>query len=163
MQGITEFFQRDHREIDALYQSMLQAARAGDNAAALRFFDHYDRRLERHIEWEEKLLFPAFDELEGTTGGCGPTRAMEQDHRDIREWKSKLRVRLSELEGPAAPDDSFFRIASALTSTLLNHNGKEEIILYPMCDDGFPAAKRDAVLKQVRDESSRVDGSTAKR
>ncbi|MBI3820411.1 MAG: hemerythrin domain-containing protein [Planctomycetes bacterium] len=147
---ISDFFRSDHGEIDALYKSALQSARAGDAAAAIRSFKEYDRRLERHIEWEEKLLFPAFEVAIGESGGCGgPTRAMLEEHRQIRELKSTLGARIAELKAPPAANDPIFTIASALGATLREHNDKEEQILYPMCDDAVSAAAKDAILKEV--------------
>ena len=51
---ITEFFEQDHKEIDALVEGL-----TFDSPRALERFERFDARLERHIHWEESLLFPA--------------------------------------------------------------------------------------------------------
>jgi hypothetical protein len=55
VESITEFFEKDHREIDAIFEKLTFLDAKADCSA----FDEFDRRLERHIRWEEELLFPA--------------------------------------------------------------------------------------------------------
>ena len=52
--AISAFFENDHREIDAILERT-----AFDSPNAIVDFSEFDARLERHIRWEEELLFPA--------------------------------------------------------------------------------------------------------
>lgn len=150
---ITEFFEQDHREIDALYRSALEKAKKGAMEGARKICAEYDRLLERHIVWEETLLFPAFEEATGAKEG-GPTDVMREEHRRIRGFKAELRERLADLKGPATETDRLWMIASALEETLGEHNRKEEAILYPMCDRRLAPFRREAILRQVGAEKS---------
>ena len=47
--SISAFFEQDHREIDAIFASV----NFDSPAEALVKFKEFDRRLERHINWEE--------------------------------------------------------------------------------------------------------------
>src|SRR5262245_36352884 len=130
---ITGFFQRDHREIDALYRRALERAREGETGRALADFDEYDRNLERHIRWEEELVFPAFEEASGLRG-VGPTEIMRAEHREIRALKQRLRAEIAALRGPADRSAPLWRTSRSLETVLGEHNAKEEAVLYLACD-----------------------------
>jgi regulator of cell morphogenesis and NO signaling len=71
MDTITDFMARDHDRLDALF-SRFQAAKTRVIESAVRLFSEFKRGLQRHILWEEQILFPVF---EGRTGmeEQGPT------------------------------------------------------------------------------------------
>ena len=149
--AIKDFFQRDHREIDGLYRAALEQAKSGATEAALRTYDQYERFLERHIVWEETLLFPAFEEATEFKEG-GPTQVMREEHRRIRAFKAELRAHLATLKGPAPPTHPLWEASRALVEVLGDHNRKEEAILYPMCDRSLSPFLREKILRQVEEE-----------
>ncbi|HKB15726.1 MAG TPA: hemerythrin domain-containing protein [Planctomycetota bacterium] len=150
---ITDFFQRDHREIDALYHGALERAREGAAGPALSTFEEYDRSLERHIRWEEDLVFPAFEEASGLRGG-GPTEVMRAEHREIRALKQRLRAQIAALRGPADRTAPLWETARSLERVLREHNAKEESVLYLACDQTLPRESRAGILRQVAAEKA---------
>jgi hemerythrin superfamily protein len=140
---ICSYFGRDHDEIDVLFGYLRADARASRPAAAL--FDEFDRRLERHIRWEEEILFPAV-EAKMPDLADGPGRVMRWEHEEIRRYKGEAgRLLRGGLDFP--------RAAELLESTLyvlLDHNRKEESIYYPLADKIFTPKERADVLARVR-------------
>jgi regulator of cell morphogenesis and NO signaling len=141
---ISAFFEKDHDEIDAI----LAAVDFKDAAAALPKLQEFDRRLERHIVWEEDVLFPAADRAAPQLGR-GPIAVMLMEHVEIRAAK----VRASEClrKGDGAGAQSY--IAKMLT-VLSGHNMKEEQMLYPACDQALPAEEVERMIELL--ESSPV-------
>ena len=137
---ISTFFEQDHRELDAL----LEGVPFGSPREALAKFKEFDRRLERHIHWEEGVLFPAVarkaPELE-----FGPIRVMKMEHQQIREDKAGALKALREGDGERAR-----KCTEAMVGVLSDHNAKEERILYPACDSLLSEEDRQAVFEQIR-------------
>lgn len=125
--NVSEFLGGDHRRLDAILSVVEELAEKGAFAEAAARFVDFARGLSRHIDMEETVLFPAFEEKTGMTSG--PTAVMRAEHVEIRRL---LEVLASAL---AAPDESAFREADRhLHEVLGGHNEKEEGILYPLSD-----------------------------
>jgi hemerythrin len=60
---------RDHRRCDRLFAAVEEAVAEGDWARAAEIFRDFVQGMERHFRWEEELLFPAFEQRSGITGG----------------------------------------------------------------------------------------------
>jgi regulator of cell morphogenesis and NO signaling len=146
------FFQRDHAEIDAIcveLQRSLRSANAAEKRPALQaLFDQFDTRLERHIRWEEEILFPAVESKESMLA-AGPGRVMRLEHEEIRRCKGVARRALGtdpltahEVQQAAGALEQMFAI-------LKDHNGKEEHIYYPMADEMFGPDEVEQILRRV--------------
>jgi iron-sulfur cluster repair protein YtfE (RIC family) len=133
---ISEFFATDHDEIDAI----LAAVNFDAPVEALARLKEFDRRLERHIVWEEEVLFPAAARAEPGLGR-GPIAVMKMEHVEIRDAKARALERLKESDGGGARE--FIR---RMIAVLADHNGKEEGILYPACDELIPAEEAGRIL-----------------
>ncbi len=124
MGKIFDFFEKDHREIDALFLDLRFKALAEYRG----IFEEYDRRLERHIVWEETILFPALAQ-KNPMFKEGPIRVMLIEHKEIRQEKAAV------IQALKKADLSDAKIhEKALASILSHHNAKEEQVLYPACD-----------------------------
>lgn len=137
--SISAFFERDHREIDAIFASVSFES----PGEALAKFKEFDGRLERHINWEEDILFPAVGRKEPGLE-AGPLRVMKMEHREIRENKAAALQALGKSDGKQARG-----FAERMCAVLRDHNGKEEMILYPACDNLLTQDEVQAVLSQV--------------
>ncbi len=131
--ALSDFFQKDHQEIDALMAAVDFASPEADED-----FSDFARRLERHIGWEERLLFPAAADAEPALSR-GPIAVMLAEHEQIRGLIKAVEDALESGEKDAARER-----AGELQDLLAAHNMKEERILYPACDDllGPTGAKR---------------------
>lgn len=133
---ISGFFAKDHDEIDAI----LSRADFRDPAAALPILKEFDYRLERHIIWEETVLFPAAARVDPGLAQ-GPIPVMLSEHVAIREAKAKALERLGKGDGLGA----LARIQEMLV-ILAAHNAKEERIIYPSCDRLIPKDEAESLL-----------------
>jgi iron-sulfur cluster repair protein YtfE (RIC family) len=135
MESITSYMQEDHVLIDGFAERALQAADAGDSSALHSQGTEFLRRLQRHIEMEENVLFPAFEQRTGMVA-AGPSRQMRIEHEQMQPILAQMRQAVTAKDGAG-----FRRGAKALFDILQPHNVKEEQMMYPMLDD---AAGEDA-------------------
>jgi iron-sulfur cluster repair protein YtfE (RIC family) len=124
--SITHFYENDHDRLDELFTSFQRLKRT-DFAKAAACFREFKTGLQRHIIWEEEILFPLFERKTGMTAG-GPTQVMRVEHTMIKahleEIHALVQLRSAETEGAERK----------LLETLSSHNMKEEQILYPAID-----------------------------
>lgn len=124
---IAPFLTEDHRACDeqlAASEDHVQAKRWDE---ADRAFARWTRSLRHHLAREEELLFPAFEQATGQTGG--PTMMMRMEHTQMRELLEGLAQALAARDGRR-----YLGLSESLMVLTQQHNMKEEQILYPMCD-----------------------------
>jgi len=128
MESITAYMQRDHVLIDGILERAAGAAAAPDFAALERETGLFLQRLALHIEMEERLLFPAFEERTGMGGG-GPSAQMRAEHELMQGIFLQMRAAVDAKDAAA-----WQRASQALLEVLAPHNLKEEQMMYPMLD-----------------------------
>lgn len=144
METINDYMMGDHRTCDAVFERAESAAEAGDFATLEREATEFLKRITTHIEMEERLLFPAFEERTGMGEG-GPSATMRSEHRTMEGLFEEMRAAI------AAKDVAAYRTASKqLGETLMQHNQKEEQMMYPMLDDAMSADEVGALLGEVK-------------
>ncbi len=143
---VTEYLSEDHRRLDAiLSEALLLTEQPATVADAARRFGQFRSGLLRHIEIEEQILFPAFEEATGMSGG-GPTMVMRMEHKSIRELLDRIDGALARGEGSEASWG-----IEELVDLMGGHNGKEEHVLYPMSDEiAGDADARAALVARMR-------------
>lgn len=149
--SIAEFFEQDHDRLDALFQSF-QTLRRHDFAKAKEAFKEFKFGLQRHIVWEEELLFPLWEEKTGMSEG-GPTFVMRTEHRQIGEQLEAIHRKVAE-ENPESDQED-----AALLKLLGSHNLKEERVLYPSIDQAVtPEECKDIFhkMQQIPEDRYRV-------
>ena len=142
---ISGFFEQDHREID----SLLNGVPFESPNQAIAPFKEFDRRLERHIHWEEGILFPAVS-AKAPHLEMGPIQVMKMEHEEIRKHKAAALRALHDQDGKLAKSHT-----EAMVIVLEGHNAKEEKILYPACDQLLSSGETKEILDQVRTFSTR--------
>ncbi|MDG3012028.1 hemerythrin domain-containing protein [Rhodococcus sp. D2-41] len=118
--------EREHREIDGDVEKFVTAIGAGETR-----IDALGRAmvsLRRHIYLEEEFLFPPLK----AAGMMGPVMVMLKEHGQMWQTMADLDVRLAELDGGDAT--AVETLCRELVGELQEHNGKEELILYPQAD-----------------------------
>ena len=70
-QTVSAFFEQDHDRLDEWFRTFQQLKRS-DFAKAKDAFKEFEVGLQRHIVWEEDLLFPLWEEKTDMSEG-GPT------------------------------------------------------------------------------------------
>jgi hemerythrin-like domain-containing protein len=124
--GALKFFSADHRICDDLWTAVEAAVDAGDGARVASSFAAFDAAMRRHIDMEEQVLFPAFEEATGIT--MGPTRVMRAEHQQMRGLLDQMARAVGHDDGALVDH------GDTLMMLIQQHNMKEEGMLYPMCD-----------------------------
>jgi len=131
MESISSYMQHDHVDIDGIAERASSAAAAGDAAAMARDATLFLQRLEQHIEMEERVLFPAFEDRTGMKE-AGPSVQMREEHVLMRPHLDEMRAAVT-----AGDAGGWQRASQALLEILVPHNAKEEQMMYPMLDDAM--------------------------
>lgn len=148
--SIARLYGDDHTRLDGLFKQF-QSLMATDPDQARRCFQQFRADLERHIVWEEDLVFPVFEEKTGQRNS-GPTAVMRYEHEQIRQLLALIDETLA--AGRASGEDEHRLIAIVEA-----HNWKEEVVLYPMIDEQITPEEREQVLLKMG--ARLADGGTA--
>lgn len=144
LSSVMDYLAWDHDRLDALCQRAFEARGRGALQEADGIFHEFTRGLRRHIGLEEELLFPEFERLTGMTPHAGPTAVMRDEHRQIEGFLLTLERTIGVPGGEAE------RARDSLHAVLLEHNVKEEEVLYPTTDRLLPDAERRALVERLR-------------
>ncbi len=125
---VTDYLGWDHDRLDGMLERALGHAREGDWSSVRVLLEDFRHGLFRHIEIEEGILFPAFEEATGMFER-GPTMVMRHEHLDI-----KVAVDGMVCGAKDGDLDEVTRCRTVLLGVLSDHNAKEEQILYPQTD-----------------------------
>ena len=141
-QTISKFFEQDHDRLDELFK-MFQQLKRSDFAKAKEAFKDFKFGLQRHIVWEEDLLFPLWEEKTGMAEG-GPTFVIRAEHRQIGEQLEAIHQKVAE-QNPDSDQEE-----QSLLTLLGSHNMKEERVLYPAIDDVTSQEERATVFRNMK-------------
>jgi uncharacterized protein (DUF2249 family)/hemerythrin superfamily protein len=127
--SVNEYLGGDHRRLDQALADVMQFFDARNWRLARERFSEFTCGLNRHIDAEERVLFPRYEELD--RANRGPTRVMRAEHIAIRELMDEVESALL-----AEDDKRASQWLQALAGDLESHNVKEESVLYPAVDQG---------------------------
>ena len=142
---IREFFEQDHDRLDELFKTFQQLKRS-DFAKAEQAFKEFKVGLQRHIVWEEDLLFSLWEKKTGMSDS-GPTPAMRNEHRQIGQQLEAIHLKLANQNVESDQEEQ------GLLNLLSSHNRKEERALYPAIDRVTSPEERKAVFQNMKDIS----------
>ena len=142
---VTGLLGADHDRLDGLLQQTYDAVER-DPEQARNSFKQFADGLNRHIEVEDDVLFPAFEQKTGMHGQ-GPTAVMRNEHREIESYLERIEEGLT----PLTPEAAAVRgEIDGLRALLGDHNVREENILYPACDQMLDADAVRSVATALR-------------
>ncbi len=130
-----------HHHCDELFASAEQAVESGEWDKAATAHQRFIDAMERHLQAEEQMLFPSFEEVSGMT--MGPTEVMRHEHEQMRQLFSEM---TAALENQSSED--YLGASETLLIFMQQHNAKEEQILYPMLDQML-APQSDALASEL--------------
>ncbi len=130
----------DHRRCDAHFVATEDAVIAGDWEAAGAAFRRYGDALDAHLAMEEEVLFPAFEQETGMTGG--PTAVMRAEHRELRALLRRIEDALTHRE-----TDAWLGSSEMLRILAQQHDLKEEGVLYPMMDRALAGQQEELIAR----------------
>jgi len=131
MESISSYMQQDHVVIDGIAERAVGAAEARDWGVLARDGAEFLRRLRQHIEVEENVLFPAFEQRTGMSAG-GPSVQMREEHEQMQPILAQMQSAVAAQDGAG-----YQRATKALLDILMPHNQKEEQMMYPMLDEAM--------------------------
>ena len=140
---ISATFEQDHDRLDALF-STFQEQKRKDVSKAKEAFVAFKFGLQRHIVWEEDVLFPKWEENSGMAEG-GPTQVMRTEHRMIGDCLEAIHQKV-QAQDPESDGDE-----QRLLDILKSHNMKEERILYPSIDQVISDQERAELYQAMKD------------
>ena len=142
MTTILEFMSIDHDRLDNKIRTY-SADKLVDIERAESIFLSFKNELERHIIWEEDILFPVFERKTGIKDG-GPTSVMRAEHIQIKNHLQEIKKKLhaKKIQDPCKEE-------VALLEVLESHNQKEENILYPGIDNLTSEQEKEQMIKQM--------------
>jgi len=140
-QTITAYYEQDHDRLDELFKTF-QTSKRSDFAKAKDAFKDFKIGLQRHIVWEEELLFPMWEEKTGMVED-GPTPVMRFEHEQIKQLLDMIHHKV-EGQNPETDQEE-----QALLNLLSSHNRKEERALYPAIDNVTSDEERATVFSNM--------------
>ncbi len=132
-QSLKEFFTLDHRKCDGKWAEVETAAEAGAADAVAESWCAFQSQLLKHLRMEEEVMFPAFEQATGMTGG-GPTFVMRSEHDQMRGLLEQMGA-----AADAGVHDELVDLGDTLLMLIQQHNQKEEHMLYPMAEQALAA------------------------
>ena len=132
----------DHDRLDSKIRTY-SADKLVDIERAESIFLSFKNELERHIIWEEDILFPVFEKKTGIKDG-GPTSVMRMEHNQIKNHLQEIKRKLhtKKIQGPCKEEVALFKV-------LESHNQKEENILYPGIDNLTSEQEKELMIKEM--------------
>lgn len=144
MTTISSFMTDDHQRCDRLFAVAEELVANGQWEDAATSFDVMHKAIEHHFSMEEEVLFPAFEQVTGSS--MGPTQVMRHEHQQMRQLFEQLASALEKRQM-----DDYLGASETLLVLMQQHNAKEEQILYPMTDVQL-ASQSDAILSKMQSQ-----------
>jgi len=132
--SLRQYFTLDHRHCDGIWAEVEAAVEAGSDEAVEGVWQRFDAELRGHLRMEEEILFPAFEEATGMTGG-GPTFVMRAEHDQMRGLLDQMVMTVAAGDLQELLDEG-----DTLLLLIQQHNQKEEQMLYPMSEQALAAS-----------------------
>src|SRR5574341_1194166 len=92
MNKVFDFMAQDHDRLDDIFKNF-RTVKNEDLKKAKPLFHDFKIGLQKHIVWEEEILFPIFEKKTGMYE-TGPTAVMRMEHRQIKDFLEKIHTAL---------------------------------------------------------------------
>ena len=142
MGTISGFMADDHDVIDQLWNDFTAAT--SDPTIALDLFIKFRNHILKHMELEETVLFPMFDNYTGLDKGIGPTTILQRDHAAIKKL-------IHEVQEACILDkrDEIKKLGSHLDHALKKHTEREKKTQYPVFDNFIRPDEWQNILNRI--------------
>jgi hemerythrin-like domain-containing protein len=127
MSTIHTYLSTDHRHCDESLALLEAAASKEKWSEVATLAGQFTKEMLRHFSCEENILFPAFEDATGMTQG--PTMVMRMEHVQMKEMLGQFPEAIANKNS-----DRILGLTETLMIFIQQHNGKEEQMLYNMCD-----------------------------
>lgn len=142
MKTVLSFMGEDHDRLEGIFKEFRKIKNADENKAR-NLFHEFKVGLQKHIVWEEEILFPLFENKTGMHD-TGPTAIMRMEHRKIKDFLERIHSNL--IDGSTQTGD----LEEGLIEVLAEHNNKEENILYPWIDNSVSEEEKEETFIKMK-------------
>ena len=139
---IRDFMTQDHQRLDQALKDFAGIS-TNDPTLKMELFHRVRAVLERHMAWEEEILFPCIERRSGMHMP-GPSALVQFQHQRIKALLEKLSVQIVNKEKEV--DES----QEALIALLTLHAEEEEKVLYPWIELCLCEEDRKEALKKMK-------------
>lgn len=129
-EGLRALLARDHRELDQLFEALLNALQADAREDALRLWSAFDDGLSRHMALEEKHLLPLLQQQDARE-----VEALLREHADIR-------AKLADLGVGVDLHEIRVQTVSDFVEQLRRHASREDALAYRWAQQNVPAPQQ---------------------
>lgn len=136
-EGLRALLARDHRELDQLFDALLEALSADAREDALRLWSAFDDGLCRHMALEETHVLPHLRNHD-----AGEVEGLLAEHGQIRS-------KLAELGVGVDLHEIRVQTVSDFIEQLRRHASREEALAYRWAQQNVPAEQQDDVRKAL--------------
>ncbi|GGK67179.1 hemerythrin domain-containing protein [Amphritea balenae] len=130
MNSILDFMTQKHRDCDDAFAAAEEAVSLSEWQTAEPHWQQFNQALEQHLQMEELVLFPEYEQVTGDQNG--PTSMMRMEHQQMRALVHQMASALA-----AQEDEEFLGLSETMMVLMQQHNMKEEQMLYPMADQAI--------------------------
>lgn len=136
LRRVVQFMTSDHRRMEQMLLRVRELASMGAWEEAARLSQFLETGMRRHMQMEERVLFPLLAELDHESGGSLPE--IEQDHRRMLDLLGRIQDLAEDAQlGTVSTwtvEDQMARLASALLRLFFAHEAREDRLLYARTD-----------------------------
>lgn len=132
-EGLRALLARDHRELNQLFEALLNALQADAREDALRLWAAFDDGLCRHMALEEKDLLPLLHQEDARE-----VEALLEEHEQIR-------TKLADLGVGVELHQIRVQTVSDFIEQLRRHASREDALAYRWAQQNVPAAQQEQV------------------
>jgi hemerythrin-like domain-containing protein len=136
-EGLRALLAREHRELDQLFEALLNALQADARDDALRLWSAFDDGLCRHMALEEKHLLPLLQ---------------QQDAREVEELLKEhedIRAKLAELGVGVDLHEIRVQTVSDFVEQLRRHARREDALAYRWAQQNVSAAQQAEIRRAL--------------
>jgi iron-sulfur cluster repair protein YtfE (RIC family) len=146
MKDVLKIMDRDHEELANMFTQFLLNVNS-NSEKSIKIFSRLRQHLLKHFQWEEKVLFPLFEERAGASG-LDTIFVLKNEHLQIKTmFISKIETLLSENNY-----SEIALLAVGLEEMLSMHRQYENDIFYPWFDESLDEAERARVLELLKNK-----------
>lgn len=153
-----------HEDLDELFFCHQEALLSSDIYSAERLLKNYEEKLLRHMEDEERLLIPVYQERAGVIPG-GPVELFLGEHTKMRAFLKEFHATLAllEAEGGRPLRRAIIGLLDRqfMYKHLVGHHDlREKNILYPTLDRITSSEERASLFKACRGTEQKASSAT---
>ena len=140
---ISDFMCEEHNKLVTILDEF-RSLRDMDKIKKKTIFRAFRNNLQKHIIWEEEILFPIFESKTGMNE-FGPTAIMRMEHKHVKDLLEDINNKIlkKDLNGIG-------RRCIELVDLISTHNYKEENILFPWLDETLDDKDRKGIFERMK-------------